>query len=309
MFQVYLPIAEMSVNLLVMLGLGAAVGFLSGMFGVGGGFLLTPLLLFSGIPPAIAVATGANQIVASSVSGALVQWRRGNIDFRMGWVLIAGGVAGAFGGVRLVGLLNRLGHADVFISLVYVIFLGTIGSLMLAESLRAVWRTRSGMAATGRKPGEHTWIHRLPLKMRFQQSRLYISAIPPLILGAVVGLLAAVLGAGGGFIIVPAMIYLLRMPTHVVIGTSLFQIIFVTAVVTVLYAVLNQSLDVLLALLLVVGGVVGGQFGAKAGQKLKGEQLRLLLAMIVLAVSIRLLIGLVVTPDDLYSLAPLMRGS
>jgi len=308
MFQVYLPIAEISVNLLVMLGLGAAIGFLSGMFGVGGGFLLTPLLMFSGIPSAIAVATGANQIVASSVSGALVQWRRGNIDFRMGWVLIVGGIAGAVGGVLLVGLLNRLGHADVFISLVYVIFLGIIGSLMLVESLRAVWRTRSGMAATGRKPGEHTWIHKLPLKMRFQRSRLYISAIPPLILGTVVGLLAAVLGVGGGFIVVPAMIYLLRVPTHVVVGTSLFQIIFITAVVTVLYAVLNHSLDILLALLLVIGGVVGGQFGAKAGQKLKGEQLRLLLAMMVLAVSIRLLIGLVVAPDDLYSLAPLAAG-
>jgi uncharacterized membrane protein YfcA len=306
MFQVYLPVAEMSVNLLVMLGLGAAVGFLSGMFGVGGGFLLTPLLMFSGIPPAIAVATGANQIVASSVSGALAQWRRGNIDFRMGLVLIVGGVAGAIAGVLLVGLLHRLGHADVFISLVYVIFLGLIGSLMLAESIRAVWRARGGKPATMRKPGDHTWIHGLPLKMRFQRSRLYISAIPPLILGAIVGLLAAVLGAGGGFIIVPAMIYLLRMPTHVVIGTSLFQIIFVTAVVTVLYAVMNQTLDILLAFLLVIGGVIGGQFGANAGQKLKGEQLRLLLAVIVLAVALRLLVGLLVTPDDLFSLSPLV---
>jgi uncharacterized membrane protein YfcA len=308
MFQVYLPVAEISVNLLVMLGLGAAVGFLSGMFGVGGGFLLTPLLMFSGIPPAIAVATGANQIVASSVSGALAQWRRGNIDFRMGVVLIVGGVAGAFAGVLLVGVLHRLGHADVFISLVYVIFLGLIGSLMLAESLRAVWRTRAGKPPTVRKPGDHTWLHGLPLKMRFPRSRLYISAIPPLILGAIVGLLAAVLGAGGGFIIVPAMIYLLRMPTHVVIGTSLFQIIFVTAVVTVLYAVLNQTLDILLALLLVIGGVIGGQFGANAGQKLQGEQLRLMLAVIVLAVALRLLIGLLVTPDDLYSLSSAVGG-
>jgi uncharacterized protein len=309
MLQVYLPVAEISVNLLIMLGLGAAVGFLSGMFGVGGGFLLTPLLILSGIPPAIAVATGANQIVASSVSGALAQWWRGNIDFRMGWVLMIGGVAGAIVGVLLVGLLNRLGHADVFISLLYVIFLGIIGLLMLAESLRAVLRTRSGMPASARKPGEHTWIHGWPLKMRFQRSRLYISAIPPMIIGAIVGLLAAVLGAGGGFIIVPAMIYLLRMPTHVVIGTSLFQIIFVTAVVTFLYAGLNQTLDIVLALLLVIGGVIGGQFGATAGQKLKGEQLRLLLAVIVLAVSIRLLIGLLVTPNDLYSLATLPVGS
>jgi uncharacterized membrane protein YfcA len=309
MFQVYLPVAEMSVNLLVMLGLGAAIGFLSGMFGVGGGFLLTPLLMFSGIPPAIAVATGANQIVASSVSGALAQWRRGNIDFRMGWVLIAGGIAGAVAGVLLVGLLNRLGHADVFISLVYVIFLGVIGSLMFAESLRAVLRTRAGKPLPARRSGDHTWIHGLPLKMRFPRSRLYISAVPPLILGAIVGLLAAVLGAGGGFIIVPAMIYLLRMPTHVVIGTSLFQIIFVTAIVTVLYAVLNQSLDILLALLLIIGGVIGGQFGAKAGQKMKGEQLRLLLAVIVLGVAVRLLLGLLVPPEDLFSLAPLRLGS
>src|SRR6478672_2146795 len=302
MLQVYLPVAEISVNLLVMLGLGAAIGFLSGMFGVGGGFLLTPLLMFSGIPPAIAVATGANQIVASSVSGGLVQWRRGNIDFRMGWVLI-------IGGVLLVGLLSRLGHADVFISLVYVTFLGVIGSLMLVESVSAIRRTRAGLPGRARKPGEHTWIHGLPFKMRFPRSRLYISAIPPLILGAIVGLLASILGVGGGFIVVPGMIYLLRMPTNVVIGTSLFQIIFVTAVVTVLYAVLNHSLDIMLALLLVIGGVIGGLFGADAGQRLKGEQLRLLLAVMVLAVALRLLIGLLVPPEDLYSLGPIMAGA
>jgi uncharacterized membrane protein YfcA len=309
MLQVYLPVAEISVNLLVMLGLGAAIGFLSGMFGVGGGFLLTPLLMFSGIPPAIAVATGANQIVASSVSGALAQWRRGNIDFRMGLVLTVGGIAGAVAGVFLVGLLNRLGHADVFISLVYVIFLGVIGWLMLAESIRAIWRTRAGKPATIRRPGEHTWIHGLPFKMRFQRSRLYISAIPPLILGVIVGLLASILGAGGGFIIVPAMIYLLRMPTHIVIGTSLYQIIFVTAVTTLLYATMDRSVDVVLALLLVIGGVIGGQFGANAGQRLKGEQLRLMLAIIVIAVALRLLIGLIVSPTDLYSLAPVVVGS
>jgi uncharacterized membrane protein YfcA len=243
MLQVYLPVAEISVNLLVMLGLGAAIGFLSGMFGVGGGFLLTPLLMFSGIPPAIAVATGANQIVASSVSGALVQWRRGNIDFRMGWVLIIGGVVGAVAGVLLVGLLSRLGHADVFISLVYVTFLGVIGSLMLVESVSAIRRTRAGLPGRARKPGEHTWIHGLPFKMRFPRSRLYISAIPPLILGAIVGLLASILGVGGGFIVVPGMIYLLRMPTNVVIGTSLFQIIFVTA--SDRFAVSSYTVDAL----------------------------------------------------------------
>ena len=305
MLQVYLPVAEISVNVLVMLGLGAAIGFLSGMFGVGGGFLLTPLLIFSGISPAVAVATGANQIVASSVSAGLVQWRRANIDFHMGFVLIAGGVVGAVAGVLLIGLLSRLGYADVFISLVYVIFLGAIGSLMLAESLRAIRRAQAGMPATTRKPGEHTWIHGLPLKMRFPRSRLYISTIPPLVIGAIVGLLASILGVGGGFIVVPAMIYLLRMPTSISIGTSLFQIIFVSAVVTILYATLNQSLDAVLALILIIGGVIGGQYGANAGQKLKGEQLRLLLALMVLAVAIRLLAELVVTPDDLYSLSPI----
>lgn len=309
MLQVYLPVAEISVNLLVMVGLGAAVGFLSGMFGVGGGFLLTPLLMFSGIPTTIAVATGANQIVASSVSGALAQWRRGNIDFQMAYVLIAGGVVGSLSGVFLIQLLHRLGHADVFISLVYVTFLGVIGSLMFLESVRAVIRARAGKPVSMRKPGQHNWIHGLPFKMRFQRSRLYISAIPPLIIGAIVGLLASVLGAGGGFIIVPAMIYLLRMPTHVVIGTSLFQIIFVTAIATILYATVDRSVDIVLASILVIGGVIGGQLGANAGQKVKGEHLRLLLALIVLAVAVRLLIGLIVTPDNLYSVAPAVIGT
>ena len=308
MLQVYLPIAEISVNLVVMLGLGAAVGFLSGMFGVGGGFLLTPLLMFSGIPPAIAVATGANQIVASSVSGALVQWRRNNIDLKMGWVLIAGGVVGALGGVLLVKLLNEAGQADLFISLAYVAFLGSIGSLMLAESLRAIRRARAGIPPKPRKPGQHSWIHGLPFKMRFPRSRLYISAIPPLVIGALVGLLASFLGVGGGFVMVPAMIYLLRMPTNVVIGTSLFQIIFITAIVTLLHASLNHTLDLVLAFLLIIGGVIGGQFGAHAGQRLRGEQLRLLLALMVLAVAVRLLLDLTLTPDDIYSLTPLKAG-
>lgn len=304
MLQVYLPIAEISVNLVVMLGLGAAVGFLSGMFGVGGGFLLTPLLMFSGIPPAIAVATCANQIVASSVSGALVQWRRDNIDLKMGAVLIAGGLAGAFGGVLLVGALREAGQADLMISLAYVAFLGAIGGLMLAESIRAIQRARAGVPARLRKPGQHNWIHRLPFKMRFPRSRLYISAIPPILIGALVGFLASFLGVGGGFVMVPALIYLLRVPTNVVIGTSLFQIIFITAIVTLLHATLNHTLDLVLAVLLIVGGVVGGHFGAHAGQKLRGEQLRLMLALIVLAVAIRILLDLALAPDDLYSLEP-----
>ena len=309
MLQVYLPIAEMSVNLLVMLGLGAAVGFLSGMFGVGGGFLLTPFLIFSGISAPIAVATGANQIVATSVSGALAQWRRNNIDFRMGTVLIAGGVAGAFIGVLLLKVLREAGQAGLIISLTYVALLGTIGTLMLAESIRAIRRARAGRPPSGRRPGQHNWVHGLPLKMRFPRSRLYISAIPPLVIGWVVGLLTAFLGVGGGFIMVPAMIYLLRMPTNIVIGTSTFQIIFVTAVVTILHASINNSLDVVLALMLAAGGVIGGQFGVRAGQKLRGEQLRALLALLVLGVAVRLFLDLVLKPEDLYTITPLLRGA
>jgi uncharacterized protein len=304
MFQVYLPIAELSVNILVMLGLGAAVGFLSGMFGVGGGFLLTPLLMFSGIPPAIAVATGANQIVGTSVSGTLAQWRRGNVDVRMGAVLIIGGVAGALAGVLLLQALQQIGQSGLIISLTYVVFLGVIGTLMLWESVRVIRRTRAGKKVTARS-GQHNWIHGLPFKMRFPQSRLYISAIPPLVIGAVVGLLASFLGVGGGFIMVPAMIYLLRMPTNIVIGTAIFQIIFVTAVVTLLHATLNHTLDLLLAFILVIGGVIGGQFGVRAGHRFRGEQLRAMLAMVVLAVALGLLIDLVVEPAELYSIIPL----
>jgi hypothetical protein len=299
----------MSVNLLVMLGLGAAVGFLSGMFGVGGGFLLTPFLIFSGISAPIAVATGANQIVATSVSGALAQWRRNNIDFRMGTVLIAGGVAGAFIGVLLLKVLREAGQAGLIISLTYVALLGTIGTLMFAESIRAIRRARAGRPPSGRRPGQHNWVHGLPLKMRFPRSRLYISAIPPLVIGWVVGLLTAFLGVGGGFIMVPAMIYLLRMPTNIVIGTSTFQIIFVTAVVTILHASINNSLDVVLALMLAAGGVMGGQFGVRAGQKLRGEQLRALLALLVLGVAVRLFLDLVLKPEDLYTVTPLLRGA
>lgn len=309
MFQVYLPIAEISVNLVVMLGLGAAVGFLSGMFGVGGGFMLTPFLILSGIPASIAVATGANQIVATSVSGALAQWRRNNIDFRMGAVLIVGGVAGALVGVFLLKLLRETGQAGLIVSLTYVALLSAVGILMLAESIRAIRRTRAGKPASSRKPGQHIWIHKLPLKLRFPRSRLYISAIPPLAIGLVVGLLTAFLGVGGGFIMVPAMIYLLRMPTNIVIGTSIFQIIFVTAVVTILHAGFTYTLDVVLALILATGGVIGGQFGVKAGQKVRGEHLRAMLGLMVLAVALRLLFDLVLKPSELYSIAPVLAGA
>ncbi len=308
MFDIYLPIAELSMNLLMLLGMGGAVGFLSGMFGVGGGFLMTPLLIFSGIPPAVAVATEANQIVASSVSGSLAQWRRNNVDIKMGTVLLIGGVIGAVFGVQLVKLLRQAGQVDLIISLSYVTFLGIIGSLMLIESLRAIRRSRAGKPIPARRPGQHNWIHGLPFKMRFKRSKLYISAIPPLVIGAFVGLLAAIMGVGGGFIMVPAMIYLLRVPTNVVVGTSLFQIIFVTAMVTILHSATNQTVDVILALVLMIGGVIGAQFGARAGQNLKGEQLRALLAVMVMGVCLRMFFDLVIQPDELFSIGPALGG-
>ncbi|MGN6537290.1 MAG: sulfite exporter TauE/SafE family protein, partial [Mesorhizobium sp.] len=238
---IYLPIAEISVNILVLLAMGAAVGFLSGMFGVGGGFLITPLLIFYNIPPAIAVATGANQVIASSFSGALSHMKRGTLDFKLGGVLLAGGVVGSTFGIWVFALLRSLGQLDLFISLLYVVMLGTVGGLMLYESVNALRATRSGTAPTLKKSGQHNWIHRLPLKMRFQRSKLYVSLIPVLGLGLVIGVLAAIMGVGGGFIMVPAMIYLLRVPTSVVIGTSLFQIIFTAAVTTVLQAAGNDT--------------------------------------------------------------------
>lgn len=300
--QIYLPIAEIPVNVLMILGMGGAVGFLSGMFGVGGGFLLTPLLIFSGIPPAIAVATQANQIVASSISGALAHFRRGAVDIKLGLVLLAGGIVGAFLGVQAFRALRAAGQLDTSVAILYVVFLGTVGALMLVESIKALQKRRSGANIALRKPGQHNWVHGLPYKMRFRQSKLYLSVIPILALGGLVGFLTSIMGVGGGFIMVPAMIYLLKVPTNVVIGTSLFQIVFVTAVTTVLHATTTQTVDVVLALLLMVGGVIGAQFGAQAGHKLRGEQLRALLALLVLAVAVRLALGLVIPPDDVFSI-------
>jgi len=304
--QIYLPIAEMSVNVFLILAMGGAVGFLSGLFGVGGGFLMTPLLIFMGVPPAVAVGTEANQIVASSVSGVLAHMRRGNVDFKMGGVLTVGGFVGSGLGVWLFSILRGLGQIELVISLSYVLFLGVIGALMLRESLPSALRKREGsptQSADARGPGRHTWIHGLPFKMRFHKSKLYISAILPLAVGFAVGILAAIMGVGGGFIMVPAMIYLLGMPTQVVIGTSLFQIIFVTANTTFLQATVNQTVDVILAILLLVGGVIGAQIGARLAVKLKGEQLRSLLALIVLGVALRLAYDLIVTPGELFSIA------
>ncbi len=302
--QFYLPIAEITVNIFTILGMGAAVGFLSGMFGVGGGFLMTPLLIFIGIPPAVAVGTEASQIAASSFSGALVHLRRGSLDITLGIVLLAGGLVGAGLGILLFRFLREIGQLDLIIGLSYVIFLGAVGTLMLLESLRAMRRAKkAGGTVSLRKPGQHLWVHRLPFKMRFKRSKLYVSAIPVVGIGAAVGVLSAIMGVGGGFIMVPAMIYLLRVPTNVVIGTSLFQIMFVTAFTAVMQAATNFTVDVMLAFMLMVGGAIGAQFGAQAGQKLRGEQLRALLAVLVLAVGVRFLLVLAVEPDFLYSLA------
>ena len=300
---IYLPIAELSVNVFIILGMGAAVGFLSGMFGVGGGFLITPLLIFYNIPPVVAVATGANQVVASSVSGAISHFRRGTLDMKLGTVLLIGGLVGATIGVFIFSWLRRLGQLDLIISLLYVVFLGTVGGLMLAESLRALRRAARNEAAPLKRPGQHNWVHRLPFKMRFKKSKIYLSVIPILALGFGIGILTSVMGVGGGFIMVPAMIYLLRIPTNVVVGTSLFQIIFTTAYTTIVQAATNYSVDIVLAFVLMVAGVIGAQYGVRVGQKLRGEQLRALLGLLVLAVGVRLAIELVVTPDDFYSLA------
>ena len=297
--QIYLPIAEVSVNIFLILGMGGGVGFLSGLFGVGGGFLMTPLLIFIGIPPAVAVATEANQIVASSVSGVLAHWRRGNVDIKMGLLLLLGGVIGSTFGVWLFTYLRSLGQIDLVISLCYVVFLGVVGSLMLIESINSM---RARKAKVVKRSHTHNWMHGLPFKVRFRKSRLYISAILPILVGMLVGILSAIMGVSGGFVMVPAMIYLLGMPTSVVVGTSLFQIIFVTANVTVLQSVSNQTVDVVLALLLLIGAVIGAQIGARFGSKMQGEQLRGLLALIVVGVCAMVSYDLIATPDDVFSI-------
>ena len=298
--QIYLPIAEVSVNAFLLLGLGGLVGILSGMFGVGGGFLMTPLLFFIGIPPAVAVATEANQIVASSFSGVLAHLRRKTVDLRMGTVLLIGGLLGAACGVVIFNYLKSLGQVDLLVRLCYVVFLGVIGSLMFVESLNAIRKTARGVPPS--EPKTDGLIHRLPFKMRFRVSGLYISVIPPVLVGFCVGVLSAIMGVGGGFIMVPAMIYLLGMPTKVVVGTSLFQIIFVTGFTTLLHATTNFTVDVVLAVLLLIGGVIGAQIGTRIGVRMKAEQLRILLAFMVLAVCGKLGLDLLLEPAELYSL-------
>lgn len=298
---VYLPIAEVSVDAFLLLGIGAAVGMLSGMFGVGGGFLITPLLFFIGVPPAVAVATGANQVVASSISGVLAHFKRRSVDIKMGGVLLAGGLIGSSLGIVLFRWLTRIGQVDLAVQLSYVVFLGIVGVLMLQEGIRS-WVRASRPGAPKRKLHQHNWVHALPFKMKFRVSGLYISVIPPMLVGAFVGILSAVMGVGGGFIMVPAMIYLLGIPTKVVVGTSLFQIIFTTGFTTVAHAVTSHSVDILLAFFLIVGGVFGAQLGTVIGAKLRGEQLRVLLALIVLAVCAKVAMDLLVAPTEPYSI-------
>ncbi|MFZ5670803.1 MAG: sulfite exporter TauE/SafE family protein [Pseudomonadota bacterium] len=300
--DLYLPIAEVSVNAPLLVALGAAVGFISGLFGIGGGFLMTPVLVFLGIPPAVAVASEANHVAASSVSSVTAYSRRRMVDFRMGGVLAAGGVAGAFLGVEVFRVLRLLGQADLVVSVSYLLFLGVIGALMLWESLGAVLRRRRGEPPRPRRDKRPVLLYALPWKARFPKSRLYISVLPPLALGLFVGVLSAIMGVGGGFILVPAMVYLLRMPANVVVGTSLFQIVITTALTSVLQAGRNQTVDVVLATLLLIGGVVGAQAGAKASARFRAEELRALLALIVLLVGLRMGVGLFIRPEEPFVL-------
>lgn len=299
--SLYLPIAQLSMNVGLLLAMGLAVGLLSGMFGIGGGFIMTPLLILLGIPPSIAVGTGAAQVVASSVSGALSHWKKKNIDLELGLYLFAGGIAGAISGVGVQQILKRLGQLDLTISLTYVIVLGAIGLLMVIETARTL---RGGLAVSGssRKAGQHTWLQGLPLKRRFRQSKIYASAIPPVAIGVVVGWLTAIMGVGGGFLTVPALIYLLKVPTRIAIGTSIFQIVFLTAATTILQAMSNYNVDVMLALPLMIGGVIGAHYGVEIGQRLNAGHLRGLLGLLVLMVAARMAVDLALQPSELYSL-------
>jgi uncharacterized membrane protein YfcA len=300
--QIYLPIADLPVNVFLVFAMGLAVGFISGMFGIGGGFLMTPLLIFVGVSPAVSVATVASHIAASSFSGVITYWRRRAVDLALAVMLLAGGFIGTAAGVWLFTVLREIGQLDLAIALSYVILLTTVGGLMMAESVRAIMRERHGKPVELRRPGSHTWFHGLPFKLRFKQSRIYVSAIPIWIIGFVIGFIGAVMGIGGGFLLVPMLIYFLRVPTSVVIGTSMVLTLVTMASATVLHAVTNHLVDAVLALILMVGGVIGAQFGARAGQNIRGERLRLLLGLLVLAVGLRFAVGLILKPDDLFSI-------
>src|SRR5438067_1088819 len=298
--QLYLPIADMPVNIFLILAMGAAVGFVSGMFGIGGGFLMTPLLIFIGINPAVAVASVASHVAASSFSGALNYWRRRALDPSLALMLLAGGLIGTTAGVWLFTLLRKLGPLDLTISLSYLILLCTVGGMMMIESVRAILRARGGRPAEVRRPGSHMWIHGLPLKMRFKTSKIYVSVIPIWVIGFIIGFIGAIMGIGGGFLLVPALIYLIRVPTGVVIGTSMVLTLVTMAYATVIHAATNHLVDAVLALILMIGGVIGAQFGARTGARFSGEQLRLLLGILVLMVGLRFAYDLVVQPADPY---------
>ena len=306
--QIYLPIANLPVNIFLVLGMGLAVGFLSGMFGVGGGFLMTPLLIFVGISPAVVVASVSPQIAASLFSGFLAHWRRGTIDIILGAMLLIGGTTGSLMGVWLFTLLRAVDQLDLIIGLSYVTLLSVVGLLMITEGLRAINRARHGKRADLRRPGSHTWIHRLPLKMRFKRSRIYVSVIPVWVIGWIIGFLGAVLGVGGGFMLVPMLIYLLRVPTMTVIGTSMLLTLVTMVTATVMHAAADHLVDAPLALILMIGGVIGAQFGVRAGQNMRGEYLRLLLGVLVLLVGMRFALDLVIKPDDLYSIRHVRNG-
>jgi uncharacterized membrane protein YfcA len=303
--DVYLPIANLSVNGLVIVGLGMLTGILSGLFGVGGGFLTTPLLIFYGIPPTVAAASAATQVTGASVSGVLAHQRAGGVDYRMGGVLVVGGVLGALVGAGLFRLFQLLGQIDVVINILYVLMLGTIGGLMMRESVEALRATRGGASPPAAKRRHHPLVASLPYRWRFYASGLYISPLAPLILGFFVGILTMLMGVGGGFMLVPAMLYILGMSGRVVVGTSLFNILFVTMATTMTHALTTKAVDLILAGLLLLGSVIGAQFGTKIALKARPDLLRLVLATIVILIALRMLFGLGVQPDEIYSVTEL----
>jgi uncharacterized protein len=303
--DVYLPIANLSVNGLIIVGLGALTGLLSGMFGVGGGFLTTPLMIFYGIPPTVAAASAASQVTGASVSGAFAHSRRGGVDYQMGGVLVAGGILGTGIGAVLFNVLAKLGQIDTVINILYVVLLGSIGGLMARESIQTLRAERTGVPLPARKRRHHPLVANLPMRWRFYRSGLYISPLAPLLLGMATGILTMLMGIGGGFVLVPAMLYILGMSAAVVVGTSLFQILFVTMATTMMHAMTTHAVDIVLATLLLVGSVTGAQVGAQFAQKASPVKLRLVLAIIVLAVAFRMALGLGYRPDDIYTVAPL----